>query len=73
MIFNTAHLQRGALDLIEDASEVRMQLLLQCRGEAGFAVFRAEHQVNQDAGQGLGHGGGWVVWLNYRGPTGRGN
>jgi hypothetical protein len=51
VVFHPTHLQRGTFDIVESSGEVGMQFRLDGSRENAFAVFGAEHQMNQDAGQ----------------------
>jgi hypothetical protein len=50
MIGDTTDAERGAVDVVEGAREVGMQFCANFRCEDRFPVFRAENQVDQDAG-----------------------
>jgi hypothetical protein len=56
MIGNPADAEGGAVYVVERHREVRMQFRSDRWRDERFPVFRAENQVNQDAGKGLGHG-----------------
>ena len=50
VVFNAAHLQGRAFDVVEYSSKVGMQFGLEGGREDVFAIFGAEDQMDEDAG-----------------------
>ena len=55
VIFHAANLKGGAIEIVQRAGHIGMQFGLDGRWKDGHAIFRAEHQVNQNTREGLGH------------------
>lgn len=56
VVLHPADAQRWAAGRFEHRREIGVQLRLDFRREDAFTVFRAEDEVGQEAGEGLGHG-----------------
>src|SRR5690349_1488354 len=65
MIFHSSHLQRWTFDLVQNCGEIGMQFGLNGRGKKAFTVLGAEHEMDQDTGQRLGHDS-WGVSRPFR-------
>ena len=56
MIGNAADLHEDAALLPQDAAQVVVQTHANGLGQEGFAMFGAEYDVDQEIGEGVGHG-----------------
>ena len=55
MVIGAANSQSWRFELSEDLRHVGMQLFFDSFGDKGFAILRAENEVDQDRREGLGH------------------
>ena len=62
MVAHGIDFDEGRIEVLEDASDVGVELSTFFITEQGTAVFRAEHEVNNDVGEGLGHTGVTLAW-----------